>query len=888
MSMARYEEVSRKLGKMAMSDSTFTAEHAFRVPLTLNDKREKDPKLEPVRGALLWMNEQKRHAFEDIEAAVRGYDIEDHLAEEQRKAEAMARDEEPGDESDGGKDAPYEELPESIRDEIENVQGDRSAAMFRVIGKMVRAGYSDKTILVAIGRGDEFRQKYGKRLDGEARRCMEKVRGGRYVYGPDVAPPIEIRNVPVETSLEACAPLPPALSAMLERYAQACGIQTSQRVLDAARFHEHMFQSQPGGVLESPCGSGKSTWAICHVALNASESNRYLYVLETVDALYRAAATLEKLTNTPVGRLHGFNPEKCMELCGAEHSWRDCLHKDPESACRTCGRKTVCPFYNRASEQKKPIVCMTHEGLVRALEEDSELLHGANILVDEDLNAFSSLKVSLDDLIHLQKCMPNLKLAVFLPHSRLSCNGDLKLHRVPEGSDTFAGRNCVFRNEEETAKLRPAYNELCKALAVHLLENPFPGGVKSDPVRAKNTLATLLNFFRPSKQEDAFYAFRETRDEDGTHYALKRSRYSLAVDRGYRKLWILNASAQLSPFPCPDNFSVHECPELAGNSHLVKLHVATGQPMKKHLEENVWLSDVAMWLGPRLPRGGHKKVLVATNKESKLLDDIKSKIENAIAGAEIAHMARGRIKGSNVAGECTLAFISGMAVFTTIDDCALHAALMLRRTFPDYPNVFSKNGQPNMPGGRFIVPAMRQYYALRSLDEIYQTIWRTAVRNDKPVEAIITVPEPEWLVALWRTVMPRFSLGNAYKAEKGAGLIESNGKPVEYVDIAEEGEGKVDADGKPVVPADIAKEGEGKNEAKKKTVGYAYDFTRDASIDGLRIICSPPGQEFKKEQIADGFDYKGDEAWKGNKKRIMKLLGPFFEEGSTNRVLRRK
>ena len=53
LSMARYEEVSRKLSKMAMSDSTFTAEHAFRVPLTLNDKREKDPNLAVVRGSLL-------------------------------------------------------------------------------------------------------------------------------------------------------------------------------------------------------------------------------------------------------------------------------------------------------------------------------------------------------------------------------------------------------------------------------------------------------------------------------------------------------------------------------------------------------------------------------------------------------------------------------------------------------------------------------------------------------------------------------------------------------------------------------------------------------------------------------------------------------------------
>jgi len=866
LSMARYEEVSRKLSKMAMSDSTFTAEHAFRVPLTLNDKREKDPNLAVVRGSLLWMDEHKRYTFEDIEAAVQGYDIEDHLAEARKKAEATGtKDEGPRGEREGGKNAPYEELPEDIRTQIENVQGDRSGAMFSAVAKMVRAGYSDGTILDAIFHAYDFRKKYGARLKAEVDRCIGKIRGGktgRYVYESVVAPAIETHNEATEIRLDGCAELPRALEEMLTRYAQKCRIELSQRLRDAARFHEHMFQSQVAGVLESPCGSGKSTWAICHIALNATKANRYLYVLETVDALYRAAETLKELAKTPVGLSHGFNQEKCRDLCGVEHSWRECLPKDPESACHACGRKTDCPFYNRASEQKKPIVCMTHEGLVRALEVDSELLKNTNILVDEDLNAFSTLNVSLDDLLHLRLRVPDLPLDVLFPCSRLSCKTELDLYGVPEGSDVYASRNFVFRNEMETAKLRPAYNILCKALAIPILENPFPGGAKTDPMRAKNTLSELLNFFRPSKQEDAFYAFRETHATDGTRYTLKRRRFSLAVDRVYRKLWILNASAQLSPYPYPDNFSVYECPELTGNSHLVTLHVVRGNPMKSKLEQNVWLSDVALYMGPCLSPGEHKKVLVVTNKDSELLDDLKAKIGNALAGAEIVPMTRGRIKGSNAAGTCTLAFISGMAVFTTIDDCALHAALMLRRTFPDQPYLFSAKNVPNMPGGQFVIPAMRQYYALRALDEIYQTIWRTAVRNDKPVEAIIAVPMPEWLVALWRTVMPYFNLGVAYKVVDKKTVTEWR--------------------------AFAAKEKAAQDQGTKDQAELDPNFERDAFLDGLRVICSPPGQEFSKTQIAMGFGYEGDNGWKDNKKRIMTLLGSFFEEGSTNRVLRRK
>lgn len=860
LSLARYESVSRRLSGMAKADATYTPEHPFRVPLTLNDKREKDPSLPVVRGSVLWMDEGRRYTFEEIEAAVAGYGIEEHLSEERKKAEAAgAKDVEDGGRGDqdtgGGKDVPYEELPEDIQAQIEDVEGDRSGAMFSAIAKMVRAGYGDQTILDAISHGFDFRKKYGARLKAEVERCIGKVRSGkagRYVYGSDVAPPIETHNVAVEIRLDGCAALPQALEDMLKRYGQVCDkervIELGQRVLDAARFHEHMFQTQVSGVLESPCGIGKSTWAKSHIALNAREDNRYLYVLETVDSLYKAAETLGKLASVPVGRSHGFNPEKCQKLCGAEHSWRECLPKDPKSACRTCAQNNACPFHKRAAEQKKPIVCMTHEGLIRAIEEDSELLKGANILVDEDLKPYTTWDVSLEDLRQLRRCVPGVPLDGFLPCGTFACESELARYGVPDGADVFAGRNYVYRSEQETAALGPVCAELRRTLAISTGGNPFAAGARTNTEGAKSTLAELVNFFRPSKAQDAFYAFHEKHGKDGIVYTLKRSRFSLEAPRGYRKFWMLNASAQLSPYPYPDNLPVHACPDLPDNSHLVKLHVVSGNPMKSKLEENVLLADAALWLGPRLRPGGHRKVLMATNKDSELADDIKAKIEKALPGAEIVHLTRGRIKGVNDAGECTLAFIAGMSVFTTIDDCALHAALLLRRTFPDQPDVYSREGPPNMPNGRFVVPAMRQYYALRALDEIYQTIWRTAVRNDEHVEAIIAVPGPEWLVALWRTVMPHFDLGMAYKAEAEAGKIKAGGETVEY----------------------------------------AFDFTVDGSIDGLRIICSPPGREFTKEQIADGFGYAGKNPWKDNQRRIMRLIGPFFEKGSTNRVLRRK
>jgi hypothetical protein len=139
-----------------------------------------------------------------------------------------------------------------------------------------------------------------------------------------------------------------------------------------------------------------------------------------------------------------------------------------------------------------------------------------------------------------------------------------------------------------------------------------------------------------------------------------------------------------------------------------------------------------------------------------------------------------------------------------------------------------------MPRGQFQWPAMNNIYALTALNELYQTLWRTAVRNNQPVEAIVVIPDAEWLSVLWRTVMPGFKLLGAYKL-KGQEL-------------------------------------------------------RDESLmTGLvGLMAEPPGMELPKDAIAQRLGYGGKNPWKENKEGVLALLSPFFGEGSTNRCLRRK
>jgi hypothetical protein len=138
-----------------------------------------------------------------------------------------------------------------------------------------------------------------------------------------------------------------------------------------------------------------------------------------------------------------------------------------------------------------------------------------------------------------------------------------------------------------------------------------------------------------------------------------------------------------------------------------------------------------------------------------------------------------------------------------------------------------------MPRGQFQWPAMNNIYALTALNELYQTLWRTAVRNNQPVEAIVVIPDAEWLSVLWRTVMPGFKLLGAYKLK-------------------------------------------------------GQELRADPLMTGLvGLMAEPVGVDVEKNEVAKRLGYGGKNPWKENKEGILALLSPFFGEGSTNRCLRR-
>ncbi len=66
-------------------------------------------------------------------------------------------------------------------------------------------------------------------------------------------------------------------------------------------------------------------------------------------------------------------------------------------------------------------------------------------------------------------------------------------------------------------------------------------------------------------------------------------------------------------------------------------------------------------------------------------------------------------------------------------------------------------------------------------------------------------------------------------------------------------------------------------------------FNLDLAMDGMVFLMGvEPGREFEKDDIANLLGYKGENVWKENQRRIMHVLGPYFEPGTTVQKLKRK
>lgn len=173
-----------------------------------------------------------------------------------------------------------------------------------------------------------------------------------------------------------------------------------------------------------------------------------------------------------------------------------------------------------------------------------------------------------------------------------------------------------------------------------------------------------------------------------------------------------------------------------------------------------------------------------------------------------------------------------MSLFTTVDDCALSSALHYERTF-GAGEVYLDDGPPRMSRGRYHLPYMNEYFAHRGLDELYQALYRSALRNGKDVEAIVVLPDVEWVSLLYRTVMPGFRLAGAYQFTDDGKLITD-----------------------------------------QQMTGF------------MELVAMPAGAEVRKRKAAEMLGYHPESGWRENRERIRPWLEPLFDDKGQKLVRR--
>ena len=672
--LEQYEQVAQGLKQMLLADAHQTPERLFRVPCTVNQK----PDAPAIRGELLWFHAELKYSVSELTSAL------DQLDLPPAPPVPVVTDDE-----DAGKDATFEQLPGKLQADILAAHDDRSAALFVVILKMLGANYSEQTIRNAVARGPDFATKYGKRLQAEVGKIILKIRkGGVSSYRPYTAPlQVKVKTTPI--SLADCAPLPEAIRAKLDQYAAVVGVELQQRVYESAQLHEHLFATHSTGVVEVPCGYGKTTWAICHIAANATPNKRYILVVETIDAIHRHADVLDKLTEIPVGRVHSFNPKQCTALCGKLHTYQECNAWNHRSACLTCEARTKCHYHNRDAEERKPIQVMTHAGFIRMLEEDDELLEDANIIIDEHLSHFLSADLDKEKLALANRLLADANckaIPELFPCSSL-CDVPRSHASLKTNNTTYAAKNILFVGEAKLKQLARYRDEIRKRLST-LNTNPFKQA-PAETARARDILFEVMQLLRLGDASSLAY------HETDISIVVKKRRFSLKTQRTYKSLWILNASASLATEEYPDNLPVFRCTDFQARNigAGITLHVASENPFLNKLEMAIRVTAMVVTLGGM--KGQHKKALIVTHKDGtgkeKVEELLESKVDPSVLlpGIEIVHLTRGYLRGTNQAGNCTLGIFSCLPLFTTIWDVGLFVALHFQKSFPLVPHLIN-------------------------------------------------------------------------------------------------------------------------------------------------------------------------------------------------------
>ncbi len=655
---------------------------------------------------------------------------------------------------DGGANPPH--LPDGVSEDdvrryllAPHYRGTHSEVCHRAVWMLHDLGFCNDEIAEILKDMPWLPKRYRNRLSTEIKRSLSKPRPVCCATISSAVPlPL---NKQCAITLASCPQLSDAFMRTLERYGNYAGLPVSNKILDTSRVIESVSKTDTQLSVQFPCGVGKSTWAVVHIATSAGQGELYIMVVQNRETVFHAANQLRAIMPPDdVGVYVGWNSEECVSISGKPHDFKDCLRDDNQSACRTCDGRDKCNYHRSRSQLGRNVVVMTRESFLVLCEKGCDFSR-RRIICDEALLTFVDEAFSADELDTLHRLftrygydnrLSNLLKSLF---PSLSFNAFSGAGRIPDGHIHWCELSKVWDGEIVSRIIR-----FVKAAGDSLLQS-------------EALVYRFLLYFRTAAMCGASYAYTY----DGKILRVKKDRLDLRNFTACRSMMVLDATAALSLSEFAPTTCIYTCPDLDiyAKQGFAKFYVAVGNPTKtrrvKNIEAGLELMQVH---GSEIFAAG--PVMLPLNRDC---DDAIAHVETGITqcasrhglSVQIRKISRGLMRGTNAMRDCTSAFMAAAGFFTSIEDIALHACLRQRRDLP-WSELRNADGSPRMHHGRFTNSVAQDIYMRKAITELYQGIYRSAIRDGRNVSVVLAVPDAGWLLPLWQLM--RFTVVDAAHA----------------------------------------------------------------------------------------------------------------------------
>lgn len=512
------------------------------------------------------------------------------------------------------------------------------------------------------------------------------------------------------------------------RHLMKSGIPSTSRLRLAMKTIYHVFETQNRGVLQFPCGSGKTTVATAYIASKMFSGEKFLFVLPDRKTCTDAHSALCKLGLKKSSGLYlGWNSDECKRLSGREYKFYHCFRGSPDSRCLKCRARNKCGFFQSWGQMGRQTVVMTLASFLVHCERDTDFRDRA-VIVDEDIQIFSKMEIEPDDL----KIRHKLDTSG-VPHLR-------NLFKTLLAHDLEDYLNVRYFEPE---KLFPK-----DSLRASIRENTMRYRNREYSDSEMEFLCRLMLFLRSSPGCGAGFAVHS----NAKRITIKKSRIDLTSYSNFRKFFVLNASATVSNSGLKLDTRLFRCPRLERMCLQARcdLLVVKANPFMSKRGPNS-LEGMGI-LKRHICKGD--RILVAANSREKSGKFSASTVAGEISkyGADngldlqVKIFPRGMFRSTNDYREFNAVFLVSAGLFTDLDDLLMTLALKERSDMPI--RLIKDVARPAMYKGDFKDDRIQEIYMNNAIAEMHQALFRSCLRDGRKVKAVVALPSPTWLAVL--------------------------------------------------------------------------------------------------------------------------------------------